>query len=339
VLLGVIGAITIWFSHPAVFILAGVGISLILFCLHRKEWSRIGRISIVYLFWISSFVACYFVSLRNLIYNKHLLDQWSGSFMPFPPTSLSDIKWFLDTFFRIFKNPVGLPLSGVAGLTFLVGCISIGVEKKRDFFILISPLPFILVASALYKYPLSGRLLLFITPFALLFIAEGTEQIRNKVSYNSTIIRIIIGVVFIVLLFLYPLFSADYHPIIPRKNEEIRPIISYIREHWQDGDLLYLYYSSGAAFEYYSKKYGFKKSDYIIGISSRRDWTNYIKDLDKLRGNKRVWIVFSHVCYWHGVDEERLFLHHLDSIGTRLDSFRATGAAVYLYDLSKLRAK
>ena len=103
IVFGVVGAIVIWFSHSSVFILAGVGMSLVLFSFVRKEWTRIGRLLIAYSFWALSLTLCYLVSLRDLSANKDLLNYWSGAFMPFPPLSLGDIKWFINTFFSIFK--------------------------------------------------------------------------------------------------------------------------------------------------------------------------------------------------------------------------------------------
>jgi len=329
-LFGVIGALAIWFSYPAIFILAGFGVSLASFPLGRREWSRVGRLSIVFSLWVLSFAAFYLVSLGNLSKSEVLLNYWSGGFMPFPPMTFSDAGWFVNAFFDTFDDPAGLSLSGIAAMTFLTGCISMFFEKRRGFFLLISPIPFGLLASGLHKYPFTGRLLLFIVPVVLLLIAEGAEQIRDATSHNSAII----GLTLIGLLVFHPLSTATSHLIKPRTAEEIKPVMGYVRDHRQDGDLLYLYYTSWPAFEYYSEKYGFKKSDYIIGVSSRDNWSNYAEDLDKLRGNRRVWILFSHVCTWEGVDEEKLFLYHLDKIGTRLDAFEGTGAAVYLYDLS-----
>jgi hypothetical protein len=166
-------------------------------------------------------------------------------------------------------------------------------------------------------------------PNLLLLIAEGVEQIRDKGSNNASIIRLtLIG-----LLFFHPLSFAIFHVITPRTLEEIKPVIGYLREYYEEGDVLYLYYGAQPAFEYYSEKYGFEKSTYTIGVSSRDNWSNYAEDLNRLRGNRRVWILFSHVFTSKGVDEEKLFLYHLDNIGTRVDSFNGAGAAVYLYDL------
>ncbi len=53
-----------------------------------------------------------------------------------------------------------------------------------------------------------------------------------------------------------------------------------------------------------------------------------------MRGNERAWILFAHVCTWSGIDEEEFFVDHLDKMGKRMQSFKAPGASVYLYDLN-----
>ncbi len=336
VLLGILGALAIWFSHPAVFVLGGLLVSLTLFSLKRKEWTTIGRMTIAYLFWALSLVAVYFISLHSLSQHQALLNYWSGSFMPFPPLSLSEVKWFVTAFFRIFQYPGGYrELPGIAALAFLIGCISMFSRRKERFLILMLPAFLVLLASGFHKYPFSGRLLLFLTPSLLLLIAEGAEKIRDRTKHNWPII----GIALVGLLFFHPVLSAGYHLIRPRTMEEIKPVMSYVRTHYQDGDVLYLYCYAQYAFKYYSEGYGFERSDYMVGESKsvQGDWGNYKSELDELRGNSRVWILFSHVesCNWEGkgVDDEKLFLHYLDSQGKRLDFFKRTGATVYLYDL------
>lgn len=323
-LFGILGATAIWFSHPSLFILAGVGASLALFHLGRRRWAKIGTLSIAYSIWILSFVACYFVSLRDLGNNEILLDYWASAFMPFPSL---DFSWFINTFFAIFKYPAGLPLSGIAALTFLVGCISMFLKKRAGFFVLISPAVLTLLASNFHKYPFRGRLLLFIVPSLLLLIAEGAERIRNSTRHNSTAI----GIAVIGLLFVHPLYSASYYLVRPRTKEEIKPALSYVKEHKQDRDVLYLYYASQYALKYYSESCGFEHDNYIVGTDSD-NWKDYMSDLDELCGNKRVWLLFSHT---YTEEKERFFLAYLDSIGTRLDAFKSAGTAVYLYDLSE----
>jgi hypothetical protein len=64
--LGILGAITIWFSHPSVFVLAGTGVTLALFRLYRKDRKDLYRLSIVYIIWALSLGVFYFISIHGL---------------------------------------------------------------------------------------------------------------------------------------------------------------------------------------------------------------------------------------------------------------------------------
>jgi len=198
---------------------------------------------------------------------------------------------------------------------------------------LISPILVTLLASGFHKYPFSGRVLLFIVPSVLILIAEGVQQIIDITKYE----RPIIGITLTALLVLHPLLSASYHLIRPRANEEIKPILNYVREHLQDGDVLYVHNRASYAFEYYKEKHGFTDRDYFVGKDGHDNWRIYISDLDRLRGS-RVWMIFSHwstvkreVHRGQIVDQETFFIYQLDNIGTMLDSFKSSGAACYLY--------
>jgi hypothetical protein len=325
VFFGVLGAIAVWFSHPAAFILAGVGASLIASNLVKRKWAAIGGLSIAYSLWVLSFIACYYVCLRSLSENEILLNYWADAFMPLPPF---DFSWFINTFFWIFKSPAGLPLTGIAALTFLVGCASMFREKKERFLVLISPVLITLLVSGLHKYPFGGRLLLFTVPSLLLFIAEGAQKIRDETKHHSAAI----GIILIGLLLLHPSYFAAVHLIKPRTVEEIKPVLSYVAEHKRNGDLLYLSYASQYPFRYYSERYSFDADCCIVGVPHGED---YISDLSRLRGNKRIWILFSHI----EPEKKKCFLNHLDAMGKRRDVFEGTGAAVYLYDLDKPTAR
>jgi hypothetical protein len=120
----------------------------------------------------------------------------------------------------------------------------------------------------------------------------------------------------------------------PRKREEIKLPMNFIRKNWQKRDLVYVYYGAERAFKYYSRNYGFNKKDVVIGIESRENWLNYKKDIDLVHGNPRVWILFSHIWKSNGVNEKDLFLYYLNTIGKKMETFKAAGASAYLYDLS-----
>jgi hypothetical protein len=331
---GLLGAASIWFSHPAAFVLGGIGISLTVFCLAEKRWARIRRYAIAFALWASSFAACYLISLRPVSANRALLYFWSSSFPPSRLLSFSSVEWLVSTFFGMFQSAVGSELSevsGIAAFTFLVGCISMFSNKREKLFVLISPILVTLLAASLHRYPFSGRLILFVVPALLLVIAEGAEQIRCKTRVEAPII----GACLIGLLFFHPLLFSSYHLIKPGTREEIKPVLNYLNEHKHEGDVLYVHHGAVPAFRYYAPRLDLSKMNFVPGIwYSENNWSNYEKDIDQLRGHGRVWLLFSNN-YSFGVNEEKLFLYLVDRAGTRLDSFKSFGAAVYLYDLDQ----
>ncbi len=362
---GILGAVSIWFSYPSIFVLLGVGLCLAIYSLAKREWPRLGGLSIVYFMWALSFMACYFIYIRNLQSNFDMsveeLLMLERSFVPFPPKSLNDLKWIIDSFFEVFNNPVGLTFTGLAAFTFLTGCLFLFRNNKEKFYLLITPILFTMLASVLHQYPFKGRLIVFLVPFILFFIAEGVEYVKEQINMKSAIP----GMMLVGILFVYPLSWAAYHAKTPSSTEEIKPVINYIKNHWQKDDVIYVHYYAQYAFEYYTKfhpdKYEFDGGEHIVGIAPRgwyRTWRKqhvskyyksdvpvvqtsadifkeYIKDLNQLKGRKRVWVLFTSVIVKDGINEEKFFIYHLEKTGKRLDSFGRSGiAVVYLYDLS-----
>lgn len=330
-LFGFVGAISFWFSHPAVLTFCAAAIVLLLSIIRRKKRQNFAWLFVAGAIAITSFSINYVISLESLSRNKEFLHFWQHSFMPFPPSSLSDIKWFGYVFLRTFKFPVGLSIYELflAVLSFLIGCIIMFYKKRKILALLLLPIILTLIASGLQKYPFEGRLLLFITPSMILIIAEGITYMRKKMARGPNIL----GISLICILLIHPVFLAGYHLIKPRAPEELRPVMEYIDKYYEQGDIIYVYYASLNAFRYYSNRFSYTH-DYIIGIESRDNWTNYYRDLEKLNVNKRVWIIFSHIATWHGVNEERLFVSYLNIMGTQLDAFKTSGASAYLYDMT-----
>jgi hypothetical protein len=364
-LAGLMGAIMVWFSYPALFVLAGAGTCLAVFGYLKRDWSRIGKLAVIYLVWALSFIASYFIYIRNLISNfGRSMDDllvMERAFVPLPPTSLDDIKWIMDNFFEMFNNPVGLTFSGIAAFAFLIGCISIFRHNKEKFYLLLSPILLTVLASIMHQYPFKNRLIVFLVPFMLLFIGEGVEFVRKRISDFSAVP----GIVLIGVLFVYPVSWAAYHAKSPTDHEKIRPAISHIKNNWQNGDVIYVHYYSQYAFEYYTKhhpdKYAFDEDDVIVSKAPRgwyRTWRKqhvhkyyepdtpikqseteifriYLEDMEKLMGRGRVWVLFSTRIVKGGMQEEKFITFHLDTNGKRIDFFGKPGAgSVYLYDLS-----
>ena len=326
----VVGGVAIWFSQPAVFVMTGLGLGALWTSARKNNRRALFLAAIPCVVWATSFLVLYWFSLRHLTDDTWLLWYWKGAFAPLL-YSLQGVRWYTETFFAVLSDPVGLTLLGIAGVAAIVGARQFFAERRNAFTLLLLPVALTLLASGVHRYPFRGRLLLFLVPSVILLIASGLETIHRKTRDSVPLL----GVLLVGFLFFHPLMEASRYFVRPHSVEEIRPVIAYMEKHRASGDLLYSYYGSKESLDYYRQLGVIGPIDTVIGVESREHWKPYREDLDKLHGNPRVWVLFSHVYREGGVDEERLFLDHLDGEGKRLDSSLAIGASVYLYDLTQ----
>ncbi|WP_346289930.1 glycosyltransferase family 39 protein [Sphaerothrix gracilis] len=361
----VVAALSVWISHPSVFILAGTGLCLMVPAILERSRQLI-KYAVAYGFGAVSFILFYQISLKGLVSNSQLQESWGGShnaFMPLPPTSLTELKWFFDTFFTFFDYPVGIALQGIAALYFLLGCVVLFKTRRFTFSMLVLPLALVLLASGLQKYPFKGQLLLFIVPFVLLIIGAGGEEIFNKIRSGSQLIALLL----VLLLFSHPLYYAALNlkdPSSPprfeyqRVREDIKPVLGYLQDHWQKGDTLYLYYAAQYAFRYYAERYGFDiklpppsatyQGDWfepalvsdpphlIVGSVTRYEPDAFEPDLRQISQYRRVWTLFAHVHDRRSsIDEETVLLRLLAQVGQQVDEFQRLEASVYLFEMDE----
>jgi hypothetical protein len=107
-----------------------------------------------------------------------------------------------------------------------------------------------------------------------------------------------------------------------------------LRSRGRPEDLVYVYYGAEPAFRYYTMRGGLPPGRVVFGSLNRDDLGQYLQEVDRLAGRRRVWLVFTHVFRRLGIDEERFLLHHLDRRGVRRDAIVGEGATAYLYDLT-----
>lgn len=335
-LVALVGAMAIWMSHSSVFVLVGMGATIFVTLVLRKDWARLARISFVGVCWMASLGVCYVVALRKLAGDGELLSYWNANFMPLPPRSVADLEWPVDSFFGFFNTSAGLKFGGLAALVFILGSISMFRKSAERLFLLLSPAIVTLLASGLHKYPFGGRLTLFLVPPTLLLMAEGTEALRSAAGASLPTI----GGVLIALLFLDPGIYILHHFAKPHSEiaqpgvmflEEMRPLVAYVRNHEKPGDLVYVFYGAEPAFDYYAERENFPRNNVEIGTAAGSDPQVYESDLDRLRG-RRVWVLLSHI-HGAGAQESKYVEFYLGSLGPRLDSLSVAGAETYLYDL------
>ncbi|KPK77942.1 MAG: hypothetical protein AMJ79_01490 [Phycisphaerae bacterium SM23_30] len=333
------GALLIWFSHPSVFVLAGIGVHLTGKYLIKKKWSQIGILICVFSLWSVSFAVNYsFVCNNENVETQRKLLVWEDSFMPLPPGSISDIFWYYKAFKNAFSDPARLGSSVmVVIVAFVVGFYSFLVKKKDVFWALVLPVIFAMSASGLHLFPFKGRVLLFIVPMMILGIGEGIEIVRQKLWLNAPLA----GICFVLLIVFFPIVTAGKLIFKPITRDEIKPMMSYLKDHRHKEDVIYVYRGAIPAYQYYARRYGLDQVDYIQGTNSVElrnnrkiyKYYNLADQIDTLRGQKRVWFLFTNVRKDNNFNEERFYIYYLEREGKRLDSYVSETASIYLYDL------
>lgn len=336
--IGSLGAVAIWFSHPVIFVLAGIELAnLITTPNNKRKVILINRLP-AYSLWIVSFGFLYFLTIARVMQNNSLQNAWGDEY----PSTVFDLLWLLDSLGRFFYRPLGFTaiFDGIAILAFVIGCIFFIRKEKIKFLILMSPVFTTLAASYLHKYPFRGRLILFLAPLFILVIAEGIAFMLTSLNHSKRHNYLaIIGVILAFTLILPSVFRAASFVFYPETKHEIRLIMDYIKTHQDSGDGIYIGDGGPAdQFEYYAGKYGYSKSDYARGYYSEflnaerfseQGWQEFKRQSSQLQNKEQVWFVFTGL----NKKKEPLVKPHLDCIGQKIDYFSQPGAFTYLYKL------
>jgi uncharacterized membrane protein len=363
------GGICVLLSNAAVFVVAAVGLVLIIEAVALSRWADLrSRVSTISLWVVGAIGAIVFAVTRLSHVRESLGGGGNGAFLGTPnSSSWMDLYWVkrlgtdLAAAIGFSQSQPYAQIEKLAAAVAVVGILSLFLRNKTRCAMLLLPFGLTLIASALDRYPLSLRTTLFLAPLVVLFIAEGLVRVTTRIRppWGS-----IAGVFLATLILAFPAWSAVRHLVRPQEKEEIKPVLRYVRDHWRSGDTLYVHPSAQYALRYYVEcgclrlvrrhdrrplwplnaasggvdqhavALRSRSPDVIVGRYHGTQLDRYLTDLGLLRGRPRVWVLSSHA------DDERevTFLtrdvpRYLDSIGRRLEEADATGARAYLYDL------
>ena len=212
--LAAFGVVGVWFSHPLAMVLGAVGTYLAAKAGLRGDRKKMSGVVGMSLLWAASFAVCYFVSHRILSKEQFIWNWWDFAFLPIPPRSLADLSRDFWQVINIFNSPawVVTPLGVLASAfiamgLYLIGSISLALRWRGGLYLLVAPLLFTLVASALHQYPFHGRLLLFLVPTIHLLVAEGAEALTRRGG-------VILTVAFGLFLLVQPACHILWHRLI-----------------------------------------------------------------------------------------------------------------------------
>ncbi|MBC7449619.1 MAG: hypothetical protein H7330_16325, partial [Hymenobacteraceae bacterium] len=172
------GAVVVWLSMPAGFVLAGVGAALV-WQVGRGHApaSAWGRLAVLALAWGGSFGAYFLLLLRTDAHAPVLQQFHTPYFLLFPPRSSADWTGLGQQLLGLIDRAFGKTVVAVALAAggFLVGAGHLLWRAPARALLLLVPLVAALAASMLHYYSLMPRLMLFTMPALVLIIFSGVQ--------------------------------------------------------------------------------------------------------------------------------------------------------------------
>jgi hypothetical protein len=340
------GAAAVWLSLPAVFTLVGVS-SALLFALFRgRTWASGARLlawaAPLLLLWAASALLAVLFNRRSVSAQmlEDLYAYWEAAFMPRAPLSAA-LVWPFKALGRVFRGTESAGLYYALRPLFMalmaVGAVTMARRAPRSLLLLGVPVLLALLAGAARKYPFADRLVLFLIPNLLCFVAEGVGRACWLASrWHARLSQLLPVVVY--LLAAFPMLQTTP----PYQMENMRPLLSRLHAARRPGDPLYVYYGGLPAYQYYVK-HGEAPPDYLTGACHRYDSRGYLRDLDRLRGTRRLWVLIVHTSPRFREFED--LTNYLNAIGSKREELIVLGrgpadsanaplpASLFLYDL------
>lgn len=306
------GILAPWFSHPAIFVLAAIGLSLLL----ENRRSPLPTLAMG-AGWLVSFGALYLVSLRGLSENEFLRGHWQEYFRANP----------LDALLGLFANPGGLTAyAPVLLAVMLLGAGMLLTGQRKTAGSLLLGFLFAGAASWMQFYPFAGRMILFLIPLVYIFLAAAVDLLWS-ICPRPRFLPPLLALSLAGFLLYSPLIVSAERFVSPKYPEHIRPALAYLNANHKPGDSLYVYNWALPAFRYYANP----GMDYVAGGLHINNPQALLTELDPLRGQPRVWFLFSHVYESGEYNEKDWMLAYLDQFGERKRQFIEPGTSVYLY--------
>lgn len=279
-LLGIAGALSVWFSFPCVFILAGIS-SLLLFSAYKhRNFKGLLISTLISILWLFSFVF-HLQFLYEKTISNYLQSFWADYFLPLPPYTIQDLSFFYEDLPELFKNPLWTELPLLSFLLFIIGTILLWQKKRPLFILTIFPLILNIFASGLHKYPFGNRLLQYgvmnlYIPIVFLLLTFWSHARKGK------LVRVIV-ILFIIANLGQPTVNAVKHIFFPKKYEQVKQVLTYVSKNHRPKDVFFVHYFANITFLYYKDSMGFKEESVILSKDVSSDLDSIPFDIQRLK--------------------------------------------------------
>ncbi|HSN69642.1 MAG TPA: hypothetical protein VLV48_10370, partial [Thermoanaerobaculia bacterium] len=290
ILAGLAGMVVIWFSHTSAMVMPGLGAALAIAWLLERDRDTARALLITMPLWAVGSLTALVVAEKSMTPSTRAFmhDFWRGGFLPLPPRPGTALPWLWERITGLYGDPWTLQYP-LAWLYVLLAALGIAVlwRQRRDAALLTAgPFVLTLLVSAAQEYPFRQRLIVFLVPPALIAVAAGAGWlIALAARFNKA------AAVAVAALAIAPPVWAIVEARIPARVDNYLPAYAYLQAHRQPGDDVYVSWLATSSALYYGPRYGLARNEFQVGACDRNDTRAYLRDADRFRGRKRVWVL------------------------------------------------
>lgn len=248
--LGGFGVVALLFSTPAVFVLAGAGLALVV-TLRRRALLPVGVLGAA---WIALFALLYLTATRAEALSPYLQSFWDRKFltpavMASDPGRAWDIVQRLPTQVFTGDAPRLVPLVA-CWLAAAFGVRHIGRRQGGRVWVLVGPVAVALLASMLRRYPVAPRLFVFAAPFVAVTLAGGVAWVWER--WPSRAPRVALDALVVLWLITLGVLSANTSRLWAPPT---RPLVAELSTRRVDHEPLYVFAGAVPAWLFYSTRW------------------------------------------------------------------------------------
>ena len=263
-----IGALAIISAMPSVFALAGVGGYYFWQCRESKKYSKIVPFALVAGIWIVEFGLYYILLLRDQAHSQYLQNYHANFFLVATPTTAREFEhnWYVIT--ELISLSSGYhAMAKLFNYSLLgLGSILLIYKNTRKGLLVVLPIFFTLVASAVNEFSLIPRVALFMMPLFLVVIAYAIDVLM---SLRPAFLKYVLGG----LALLFGLMHVERKLLRqPFYNEEITRAMQLMKDNSVRGEQVNISHGSVPAFTYYTQIHPDKQRWFTLAGAQLRNW-------------------------------------------------------------------
>ena len=333
-LLALAGALSPFFSLPAVFVVAGVGGVYAIRAVFGRLTADRSRVVTMLAVWGAAILLS--VWLASRLADPGAAGRWSSferAFPVIPPRNLADLLWPAEQLTGVLSSLMGMRLASAMLLLAAVGWLSLVRRKSLVAWYLVLPLAAAFAAAALQKYPFGGRVSQWVVPILAILAGAGVLFVSSLLRNQVRLVGLALGA----MVCLTPAMTLVREPP-PYAPDHVKPLLRRIAAESRPGDQVYVYWGAWHSMHRYARDL---PSD--VRVSSGgcpRDFPRgHLRELESLGAGTRLWVLFDRV---YAPAARAAILNYLDSTAARIDSLSTarasddptTRAELFLYDVS-----